>query len=140
MPFTAFFPAGVADPTLIGRLTSQRELQGLLRMAVGGLQQVMRRGAFTLPASVSAATQRFRREADPIRGFIDERIRGEREAFTPRTDIYGEYAAWASMNGFMQMSAARFYESFTAACAETHPTRTVMRNGVRGFVHIRIME
>lgn len=109
-------------------------------MAVGGLQQVMRRGAFTIPPSVSAATQRFRREADPIRGFIDERIKATPNTFTPRSDVYGEYAAWASMNGFMQMSAARFYESFTAACAETHPTRAVMRDGTRGFTGLSIME
>src|SRR5687767_431817 len=73
-------------------------------MAVGGLQQVMRRGTFTIPPSVTSATQRFRREADPIRGFIDERIKTSINAFTPRSDIYGEYAAWASMNGFIDRS------------------------------------
>ena len=133
VPFTAFFPAGVADPRLIERLTAPRVLQGLLRMAVGGLQTVMRRGGFTQPASVVEATKRFREEADPIRGFMQDRItRGGRE-FIERSAVYVAYSMWASSNGFMQMSASRFYESFAAACATEYPVKAVKLNGVFGY-------
>lgn len=138
MPFTAFFPAGVADPTLIERLTALRQLQGLLRSAVGGLQQVMRRGSFVIPASVSNATERFKREADPMRGFIEERVEAS-DTFVPRTDVYNSYTAWAAVNGFHQMSASRFYESFTAAaidCGLNVKARIV--NGIRGYRGIAI--
>lgn len=132
MPFTAFYPAGVADPTLIDRLTSQANLQGLLRMAVGGLQQVMRKGAFSDPDSVRKATQRFREEADPIRGFIRERITTGAE-FVERSTVYNAYVAWATVNGFHQMSAARFYESFGAAIISEFPMRTTILDGLRGY-------
>jgi putative DNA primase/helicase len=138
IPFTAFFPAGKADPTLIDRLTTPDELRGLLRRAVGGLQQVMRRGAFTLPPSVVNATEKFRREADPIRGFIDEKITVQDGAFIPRSDIYAEYVAWSAINGFHPMSAARFYESFVAAASHSIQIKARVRHGVRGFVGIAI--
>ena len=143
IPFTAFFPAGVADPGLIDVLTSQRALQGLLRGAVGGLQQVMRRGKFSLPASVLKATERFKMEADPLRGFIEERITFEHPnnpTFVARADVYGAYSAWAAMNGFHQMSAQRFYESFVSAATDTshYPIVPVLRQGTRGFRGMQI--
>jgi putative DNA primase/helicase len=142
VPFSAFFPAGKADPTLIDRLTSQRELQGLLRAAVGGLQQVMRRGSFTMPASVTDATHRFKMEADPMRGFIEERIEfvNDERTFTPRTDVYTGYTSWAVINGFHQMSAQRFYESFVAAAVDTtqYPLRVSTLHGAQGYRGLRL--
>ena len=143
MPFSGFFPAGVANTGLIDVLTRPRVLQGLLRGAVGGLQQVMRRGRFSLPPSVLAATERFKMEADPMRGFIEERGSFHHQndpVFTPRTDLYNAYVAWAAVNGFHQMSAQRFYESFTAAAVDTSefPVTTVKRDGVYGYRGVTI--
>ena len=140
MPFSAFFPAGKADPTLIGRLTRQSELQGLLRAAVGGLQQVMRRGAFALPPSVIIATERFKNEADPLRAFIEERVRLGPDTFTPRPELYAAYSTWATVNGYHSMSTARFYESVLAAAVDiAHtPITIVTRKGVRGFRGIEL--
>lgn len=140
MPFSAFFPAGKADPTLIGRLTRQSELQGLLRAAVGGLQSVLRRGSFALPPSVTIATERFKTEADPLRGFIEERIHADTSMFAPRTEVYMAYTTWATVNGFHQMSASRFYESFTTAVVDTiqSSVAVVTRMGVRGFKGIEL--
>lgn len=138
VPFTAFFPAGVADPTLIDRLSREANLQGLLRMAVGGLQSVMRRGSFHLPHSVIKATERFKTEADPMRGFIGERVEfrhPNNAPFVARTDFYNGYTAWAAVNGFHQMSASRFYESFVAACVDSseHPFIVRTNKGVNGY-------
>ncbi len=141
VPFTGFFPAGVADPTLIQRLTTPEELQGLLRYAVGGLQQVMRRGRFSLPASVVKATERFKAEADPMRSFIEDKIEfvGGRE-FTARTDVYASYAAWSAINGFHQMSAQSFYERLITAITDVRgvPIIITQLRGTRGFRGITI--
>ena len=138
IPFSAFFPAGKADPTLIDRLTSRSNLQGLLRASVGGLQSVMRRGKFALPPSVVSATERFKMEADPMRGFIEERVtfhHSNDPTFTARTDVYNAYATWCAINGFHQMSAQRFYESFTAAATDVSefPLRSITLHGVKGY-------
>lgn len=134
MPFTAFFPAGRAQTNLIDRLTSQANLQGLLRSSVAGLQAVLRRGAFDIPPSVQRATERFKMEADPMRGFIEERVINN-PGFTPRMDFYNAYTAWAGINGFHTMSAQRFYESFVAAAIDTleKPFRVVTLDGNRGY-------
>lgn len=140
VPFTAFFPAGVADPDLIHRLTAESELQGLLRYAVGGLQTVMRRGKFTVPKSVAEATQRFRNEADPLRAFTEDCVRFVQHGFTARTDVYARYASWAVTNGFHAMSAQRFYEGFNSAGTEMSPTefRPVTVKGTRGYSGVQL--
>ena len=70
-----------------------------------------------------------------MRGFIEERISFQGQAFTARTDIYTGYATWAAMNGFHQMSAQRFYESFNAACVDMNqlPVLATKLHGVIGY-------
>ena len=101
----------------------------------------MRRGSFVLPASVANATERFKMEADPMRGFIEERIEFTKDTFTPRTEIYTGYTTWATINGFHTMSAQRFYESFIAAAVDvsSSPVKPTVRDGVRGYVGMRLV-
>jgi phage/plasmid-associated DNA primase len=143
VPFSQFFPAGRADVRLIDRLTRPGDLQGLLRMAVGGLQQVMRRGVFALPPSVINATADFKKSADPMRGFLEERIESRHPMnteFVARTDIYNAYTTWAAQNGFMQVSAQRFYEGFAMAAVDglEFPVKSITRDGVNGYKGIAI--
>lgn len=131
IPFTGFYPAGKADTSLIHKLTAPEEMQGLLRAAVAGLQSLLNRGAFRMPDSVKKATEHFRVEADPVRGFISERIRETRRDadWLSRTEIYAEYVSWAGTNGFSQMSNSRFYEQLNAAIPEALPHATPTRRG-----------
>lgn len=140
MPFSAFFPAGVADPALIGRLSTQGNLQGLLRYSVAGLCQVLRRGRFTLPESVVRATSKFREEADPLRSFVHDRLSAG-VGFTPRTDVYASYAMWAASNGYSQLNAHRFYEQLLSAMDQARlNVQPAVRDGKRGFKNIVVHE
>ena len=138
VPFTGFFPAGVADPSMVERLTRQGELQGLLRASVGALQNVMRRGSFTIPPSVKKATEQFRIEADPMRAFINERVKEDKYAFTPRNDIYADYAAWSISNGYHQMGASVFYERLLSAVE--YSVKVITLHGAKGYRGIRLVE
>jgi len=145
VPFTAFFPAGVADPDLISRLTSERALQGLLRHAVGGLQQVLRRGKFRIPPSVISATKHFRMVADPMRSFVDECVTAvdhESSLFVPRADVYQAYSVWSGVNGFHTFSASKFYEQFATTVAEVtnNPIKVVRVQGVSGYRRIELKQ
>jgi P4 family phage/plasmid primase-like protien len=138
IPFTAFFPAGKANPTLIDRLTRPEVLQGLLVRSVMGLQSVMRRGKFNTPPSVLTATAKFRNEADPLRAFIDDRVEFRHADNSPwinRTELYMAYSVWAGTNGYHTLSAQLFYEKFATAIVGVTPYefRTVKKDGYSGF-------
>ena len=74
-------------------------------------------------------------EADPMRGFIQEAIAWDAHVFTPRTDVYTAYCAYAAVNGFHQMSASRFYEGFMSAATDMSNTgiKPVTVDGYPGY-------
>lgn len=135
LPFVGYFPGGKADPTLSERLTRPSELQGLLVHAVRGLQRLMQRGYFDPPESVRLATARFREVADPVRGFLAEKLVADPDGWLPRTALYDAYADWTEEQGGAPLRAAGFYERLRAAASDTLGVRVEdrQRKGVRGF-------
>lgn len=135
VPFTGYFPAGVADPKLMEKLTAPGELQGLLVLAVAGLRRLMARGKFELPEAVEQATGAFRRDADPIRAFLHEKTEGDYDGWMPRGDLLAGYQRWAETNGYKPMGAATFYERVAESGEDVYgyPLTAKGRKGVRGF-------
>ncbi|MDX6308442.1 MAG: putative primase/helicase [Nocardioidaceae bacterium] len=113
LPFTGYFPAGVADPSIEDKLQDDNEMRGLLVAAVEGLRRVMTRRQFSIPASVHDATREFREAADPVRAFVAERVTvGEAVA---RTRVYDFWCAWCETNGHEHGAARRLYERLPGA-------------------------
>ncbi|MDH6580032.1 phage/plasmid primase, P4 family [Kitasatospora sp. MAP5-34] len=132
LPFTGYFPAGVADPNQLDKLTTPSELRGLLVLAVHGLVRLMARNCFDPPQSVRQETDDYRLIADPVRAFLAD---GQLAGWIPRTALYARYVDWAQVNGYHQLAAATFYER--ADAASTDPTSPTMaprkRRGTRGY-------
>lgn len=135
VPFTGYFPPGVADPGREDKMHDAAELRGLLTLAVRGLQRLMGRRRFDLPPSVLKATAEFRRTADPVRAWLDEYVSELNAEWVPRTQVYRAYDKWAEENGYASMGAASFYERIEAASNDlpTHRIRASKRMGTRGY-------
>lgn len=136
VPFTGYFPPGVADPGREDKLHNPAELRGLLVLAVRGLQRIMGRRRFEIPASVEEETKTFRRVADPVRAFLEEYIATLVTHWVPRTEVYTKYHDWAITNGYGTMSAAGFYERMEA-CGHDIPDYLITaskRQGTRGYL------
>jgi len=135
VPMTAYFPAGVADPSVEAKMHTAEELEGLLVLAVRGLNRVMGRGRFEIPASVATEMEAFRRVADPVRAWLEELIeQTEPDRFYPRTELYGHYQRWCHSNGHTVSGAARLYERVEAAGVGLVPRK---RMGTRGYLVIK---
>lgn len=136
VPFTGYFPPGVADPSREDKMHSPAELRGLLVLAARGLTRLMERRGFDLPPSVEAETAGFRRVADPVRAFLDDYIPALSVEWTPRSEVYRDYHQWAITNGYSTMSAAGFYERVEASAHDLpdHVTTPRVRQGTRGYL------
>ena len=136
IPFTGYFPPGIADPGREEKLHEPAELRGLLVLAVRGLQRLMARRSFYPPPSVRAETAAFRRVADPVRAFLDEYVPELTAEWMPRTQVYRAYDTWSVEGGYKSMGAAGFYERLEAAGNDTttHRIRASKRMGTRGYV------
>lgn len=128
------------DSSVEDAMHTTEELQGLLAMAVRGLQRLMRRGEFQEPASVREITAEFKRKADPVRSWLHDRTIGEEGHWLSRNLLYEDYQRWCTENGLnFPLAAAEFYSRLEAAGPEQLGTnvRRAKRKGARGFADLR---
>ena len=107
VPFTGDF-RGREDPTIEAKLHS--ELEGVLVKAVAALCTLDQRKAFTTPASVKAASEAYRTEADPVRSFAEELLAFGHDRQHVRNAIYQRFKVWCEDNGRGVLSATKFYQ------------------------------
>jgi putative DNA primase/helicase len=126
------------DIHLREKLTSEAELEGLLVRAVRGLQRLMARGRFDVPASVSAKAEEYREALDSVRAFIKAECRIERGAWTKRADLYGRYETFCHGENRHVLKASNVY----ARLRDDYPGQIAeaKRRGERGFQGVALSE
>ncbi len=98
IPFDHAFKEGVdLDRSLFTRIVAN-ELPGVLRRALEGLRRLRMRGRFEIPDDVRAATEEWLESANPLKGYVAERLVKAPRAATPLRDIYDDYDRWADQN------------------------------------------
>ncbi|HSW42622.1 MAG TPA: phage/plasmid primase, P4 family [Patescibacteria group bacterium] len=107
VPFTRQFTYD-ADPTLAGTLLG--ELPGILAWALRGALAWQDRG-LEPPASVSAATETYRAESDPLGDYVGACCVTGEALDVGATEAYRAYRAWAANEGFAEretLTATKF--------------------------------
>ena len=102
LPFNRVIPehemiAGIAD------LILRDEYDLLLGWAIEGASRLIRNGKFTLPKSSIEALEKWTRDADPVRAWIEARVRPtanpRRDVGYTKTALFQEFETWAVENG-----------------------------------------
>jgi len=107
--------AGTEDPSVEAEL--MLELQGILAGAVIGLQRCMANRKLTIGATVGAATEAFKVEADPMRRFVNDTlaVTGDWKHKLDRSVLYRRYENWCTENGHSRpLAANRFWQQLGA--------------------------
>lgn len=97
------------DPTLGSKLTTARELEGLLQLAVPALRRLIDRGYFAVPGSVREAGEKMRDELDSVAAFVSEWCVLHADAKVARADLYGAYVQWCRANGRQPLNSKNAY-------------------------------
>jgi putative DNA primase/helicase len=106
VPFTVQIPRDMQDKELSAKLRG--ELPGILNWAMEGCLEWQQEG-LTPPPEVRMATNTYRKEMDPLGGFIEECCVIAPGAEAMAKDLYKAYTAWAEDNGEKQpMSQKEF--------------------------------
>jgi P4 family phage/plasmid primase-like protien len=95
IPFTKSFK-GREDRTLEGKLTTPRELSGILNRALKGLHRLlMNDGRYSIPPSCQHALDAYKGELDPILGFFMHfKIKKSDVRFIASKNLYQLYDDW----------------------------------------------
>ncbi len=112
--FTISF-AGKEDTTLIGKL--EGELSGIANLFLEGLRRLHRnKGVFTAPESSKKLARRVRREAVPLRTFVEEMCVLDSGSATLTDEIYAAYRHWADGNDQEELKKPRFGTELFEIC------------------------
>jgi putative DNA primase/helicase len=80
-----------ADPSLPESILDEEELSGLLNWALDGLNRLLNQGGFSETKTRKEIKERWIRETDPERGFIEKFIETDYNTFLVRSDIHEAY-------------------------------------------------
>jgi putative DNA primase/helicase len=129
IPFTRQFSPD-DDPDLQDTLRS--EAAGILRWAVEGARLWFEEG-LRAPASVLAAGDEWRTEADPLAEFIAARCVRKPDAQARSSDIYAGYQKWADAEGLREkerLTATAFGRRMGARFVPRHTKAGKVYEGV----------
>jgi P4 family phage/plasmid primase-like protien len=88
---------GIAD------LILREEYDLLLGWAIEGASRLIRNGKYTLPKSSIEALEKWTRDTDPVRAWIEARVRPtanpKRDVGYTRTALFQQFETWATENG-----------------------------------------
>ena len=99
-PLTKTFRGRYKDKTLIHKLTTKDELEGLLIMAINGLLRLKWRGGF-IEEDVEIIQERWFLESDPLGKFILNHCAKEKEAL--RMVFVEEFNSWRKKNNMSKV-------------------------------------
>jgi P4 family phage/plasmid primase-like protien len=133
VPFPNSF-ADDPDRKLDVTLQTDQELRGVLAKGIAALPELMRRGQFLSPDSVTTAKADFILASDQVRAWIDEHCERDPEAWEPRTPLYQRCHSDASWDKSKPLNRQDFYNRMEQIGGISKATI----NGNRGFKGIRL--
>lgn len=110
IPFPNRFEHGKnANKNLIHELTTEKELSGLLNLAIEGLRRLEAQGCFTENETTRQALETYKKETDNVASFIDEMCFVDDNAEVYTTELYEAYRYWCERCGYKALSKKRFH-------------------------------
>jgi putative DNA primase/helicase len=96
------------DPEIAAKVVGASR-SAIVSWALLGAARLLRNKSYTLPKSHERELGQWRRVADQISAFFDEKLGSRRLGYGTKASVaYGAYRDWAEQNGHHAMSSSRF--------------------------------
>ena len=97
-----------ADKNLLHKLTTEKELSGLLNKALNGLARLKSKGDFSYTMSVDDTRSKYLLASNPIAAFIDERCEFDSWAIITKKELYEAFMKFCVENKLPGMTIKAF--------------------------------
>ena len=121
LPFGRVFEAHEQDRGLAKRLIAG-ELGSIASWCIEGAAELVKRGHYVEPQSSVVSLAAWRRDADQVSMFIEERTEPTDQPETAAAELYNEYSLWAANSGHRRMSRVKFGQRIKRLGIETKKT------------------
>jgi putative DNA primase/helicase len=133
LEFPNKFEGAARDPKLNEIL--ERELPGVLNLALDGARRLLKNGAFTIPPSSTIAANQWRLEADQAAQFLCDVCERDIGSSERSSDLYEQYQKWAKANGIHK---ALNQKNFSTRLIRLGLKQSRVAGGQRVLVGVRI--
>lgn len=106
IPFNRIFKENEQDKELTGKL--ERELDGILQLALVGLKRLYENGKFTSSQKANKLLNQYKYENNPALQFFEENVVEDKMGQVFSDDLYKAYTTFCQGNGIRAMSSANF--------------------------------
>ncbi len=106
--FPNIFLDNIADKHLLGKLTTEAELAGLLNLALRGLQRLLANGVFSYNKTVEDTAERYTMLSDPILSFVNDQCDVDCEATTDKQVLYDAFTQYCQDGNIPPISKESF--------------------------------
>ncbi len=130
LSFPNTFAGDRANPDLLGVLTTEGELSGILNWAVKGLRRLLRQGGVADAPSVEGARRDYVRRSDPVAAFVHDRVVEDPEGEETKADLYEAYAEHVRARGLLVVLGSVFAKDLKRVVPSVRDARP-KRGGVR---------
>ncbi len=111
IPFPKVFSGEAADKKLIEKLTTEKELSGLLNRALAGLSRLMRTWEFSMVRSVEETRELYVRLSNSVRAFLWDCIEVNSEEWIEKKALYQAYVGYCTNAKLPAVSEKAFSQS-----------------------------
>lgn len=106
------FEGKSADKNLINKLTTEKELSGLLNKAIVALKRILENGEFSYHKTIEEVERMYRLKSNSVAAFADECVMMSMDD-TLKALVYNAYVNWCIKNGEKPESNVTFGKGFT---------------------------
>jgi putative DNA primase/helicase len=89
--FPNFFGKNAANPNLIEKITTPKELSGLLNWVLDALKELLKRGSFSESETTEDVRKEWILQSDSLRAFVLEEIEYDIQKMVTKNDFYEKY-------------------------------------------------
>lgn len=135
IPFLNKFGQGgqKADPNIMGKITTDDELSGLLNLALQGLDRLEKNGCFTANQSTTDMLEQYKLDIDNVATFIDELCVVSPNVQIEKQQLYRDYSDWCVTSGYKALGLKKFYHRIETS---VNPTTIKPHGKARHYVGI----
>ena len=110
--FERIIPLKDQDSKLLEKLTTEKELSGLLNWALEGLHRALERGRLYEPLTIQERKTRYEEMSDPVTGFYNTYIEEDPQGFEIKQDVIDAFYQYCKKKSFISPSNRTFIERF----------------------------
>lgn len=136
VPFTVTISAERRDPFLAQKLLEERD--AILAWAVAGCLAWQEEG-LNAPAAVSAATEEYRDDSNPLGDWVESECELDPEAFTPAKQLRESHERWSTFQRVRKVPRGSKWAEALGRLGCLEERRTVGGRQVRGWAGVRVL-